>query len=109
MKSPSKKAHAAALRALGCVISGLTPVELHHCMGGSMRQFGQLRGVGMRTSDWLQIPLAPRYHTGELGIDALGIETWERTFAPQVELLERVSAELGYDVFELAGLEHEIP
>lgn len=58
----------------------------------------------MKTSDWLQIPLAKRYHTGELGIDVLGIETWEATFGSQVQLLEDVSRELGYDVFELAGV-----
>lgn len=103
---PTLAAHAAALRDLGCVISGYRgPVELHHCMGGSMRQFGQLRGVGMKSSDWLQIPLAKQFHTGDLGIDVLGIETWEHTFGTQVEHLEAVCAQLGYDVFALAGIE----
>jgi hypothetical protein len=68
-----------------------------------MRQFGQLRGVGMKTSDWLQLPLAPLYHTGDLGIER-GVETWEGRFGTQVEHLERVSRELGYDVFALAGV-----
>lgn len=105
MKQPTQKAHEQALRAMPCVVSGrFGDIELHHCMSGSMTQLGQLRGVGMKTSDWLRIPLDRRYHTGDLGIDALGVETWERTFGTQIQHLEAVSAELGYDVFALAGV-----
>jgi hypothetical protein len=104
MRKPTIRAHCAALRELGCVIAGLGPVELHHCHGGSMRQFGQLRGVAFKTSDWLQIPLLKRYHTGDLGVDRIGVETWEGHFGTQVGHLERVSWELGYSVFRLAGL-----
>lgn len=105
MSRPSLKEHAKRLREMGCVISGWRgAVELHHCMGGSMRQFGQLRGVGMKTSDWLQIPLQQMYHTGDLGIDVMGIETWEAAFGTQLQFLEDVSREVGYDVLELAGV-----
>jgi hypothetical protein len=101
---PKLRDHCRALRDLGCVISDSRPVELHHCMGGSMKVFGQLRGMAFKTSDWLQIPLQRRYHTGDLGIDQLGIETWEMTFGAQVKHLEEVSWQLGYNVFKLAGL-----
>jgi hypothetical protein len=107
--APALRKHLAALRELGCVISDLKPVHLHHCMGGSMRQFGQLRGVAFKTSDWLQIPLAPKYHVGDQGIDALGIETWEARFGTQVSFLERVSFQLGYSVFKAAGLKWPEP
>ena len=100
---PSLTAHVKTLRTLGCAVSGLRPVELHHCKGGSMRQFGQLRGVGLKTSDWLQLPLAHRYHQGDHGIER-GVESWEALFGSQVEYLEQLCHELGYDVLALAGL-----
>ena len=102
---PKLREHLRSLRELGCIVSGYRgAVTLHHCHGGSLREFGQLRGVAMKTSDWLQIPLAWEMHVGTQGIDVIGVETWEKQFGSQVSYLEDVSWRLGYSVFRLAGL-----
>lgn len=88
------------------MISARPIVTLHHCHGGSMRQFGQLRGFGQKVSDYLVIPIHADYHIGQYGCDSgMGIETWETRFGTQVEMLIEVSELLEYDVFKLAKLE----
>lgn len=104
-------AHEKLLRRMPCVVSGQTPVTLHHCKGGSMRDLlgcAGNPGKGAKVSDWLQIPLHWRYHTGDFGIDSgQGIykskEHWELAFGKQVDFLARISQALGYDVFAKAG------
>lgn len=108
---PSITAHIKRLRAMPCVISGDTRVTLHHCKGGSMRELlgcAGNPGKGRKVSDWLQIPLAARYHVGDFGIDTgMGIyktkEQWEMAFGKQTDFLIRISRQLGYNVFERAG------
>jgi hypothetical protein len=109
--APSITAHIKRLRAMPCMISGSKPVTLHHCKGGSMRELlgcAGSPGGGRKVSDWLQIPIAERYHTGQFGIDnGMGIykskEMWETAFGKQSDFLIRLSRELGYNVFERAG------
>lgn len=99
------RAHTARLRRFSCFVSRRTPVVLHHCAGGSMRARGVHRGMGRKVSDYLVLPLHPDYHTGDLGIHKIGVETWESTFWPQAYLLDTLSRRLGYDVFDMAGLQ----
>jgi hypothetical protein len=104
-------AHLKLLRAMPCMISGSKPVTLHHCKGGSMRELlgcAGNPGKGAKVSDWLQIPIAARYHVGDFGIDnGQGIyktkEQWEAAFGKQSDFLIRLSRQLGYNVFERAG------
>lgn len=108
---PTITAHIKALRAMPCMVSGNKPVTLHHCKGGSMRDLlgcAGNPGKGAKVSDWLQIPLAARYHVGDFGIDSgQGVyktkEQWELAFGKQSDFLIRISRKLGYNVFELAG------
>lgn len=102
------KRHWERLAAMGCLISGCTPT-LHHCHGGSLRQLGIHKGLGQKTSDWLVIPLAARYHVGDLGIDgALGVMEWEHRFGSQVGHLDDVCRELGVNVWKKAGIDREV-
>ncbi len=108
MPSQLIREHWDRVAAMGCLISEQEPT-LHHCQGGSMNRFGQLRGVSQKPSDWLVIPIHERYHTGKFGIDSGhpyygDAEMWEREFGSQVGMLTRVCDHVGYDVFELAGL-----
>ena len=98
--------HHKNVRAMRCLISDRPGVTLHHVHGGSMKQFGQLRGTGLKVSDYLVLPIHADFHVGKYGCDSgMGILTWEMTFGSQFVMLQEVSQHLGYDVFELAGLE----
>ena len=94
------------IRELGCCISGSPDPTLHHCHGGSMRQFGQLRGIGQKVSDWLVIPLHSVYHSmGQFAIDgSYGVRRWESTFGTQVYWLDWCREHTGIDPFTMAGL-----
>lgn len=97
--------------ALRCLVSGDPRVTLHHAKGGSMRDLlgcAGNPGKGQKVSDWLVIPLAWRYHTGDFGIDTgQGVyrtkEQWELAFGKQTDMLARISQHCGYDVFAKAG------
>lgn len=110
-------AHLKRLRSMPCMISGDPRVTLHHCKGGSMRELlgcAGNPGKGAKVSDWLQIPIAERYHTGQFGIDnGMGIyktkEQWEMAFRTQVHHLVTVSRHVGYDVFARAGFLVSLP
>lgn len=110
MPSQQIKDHWTKVSEMGCLISG-QEATLHHCHGGSMNKFpGILRGKSQKPSDWLVIPIAERYHTGRFGIDSGhpyygDAELWEKEFGSQIGMLMRVCDHVGYDVFELAGLE----
>jgi hypothetical protein len=109
--------HEKMLRRMPCMVSGSTSVTLHHCKGGSMRDMLGCAGApggGKKVSDWLQIPLNWRYHTGDLGIDTgQGIykdkRAWEAAFGTQVSFLVLVSQLVGYDVFRRAGFKVDLP
>lgn len=74
-----------------------------------MRQFGQLRGMSQKVSDYLVIPLDAEFHVGRWGIDTgqawLTVEAWEARFGTQVEHLDTICRRLGVDVWTLAGIE----
>ncbi len=98
------KRHWSRVAGLGCMISKAPNPTLHHCHGGSMLDRGVRKALGRKTSDWLVIPLAARYHTGEFGIDSgqFSVREWELRFCEQAEMLDRVCAELGVDVWAMA-------
>lgn len=74
-----------------------------------MRFAGVHKGLGMKTSDWLVIPLAHRYHVGAEGIDAaLGVTAWEARFGAQADHLDEICRRLGYNVWERAGIKREV-
>lgn len=65
--------------------------------------------MGKKTSDWLVIPLDWMMHTGNLGIDgSMGVWTWEERYGRQVDHLDDVCRQLGYNVWEKAGIEREL-
>lgn len=112
------EAHHDLVRAMGCLVSGAKEgVTLHHCKGGSMREYlgcAGSPGGGRKVSDWLVIPLHWRYHTGDFGVDTgQGVyktkEQWEAAFGKQIEMLVRVSRHCGYDVFRKAGFRVALP
>jgi hypothetical protein len=105
------KEHWGRLRDLNCLISEDPVCVIAHCHGGSISEtlgYNWRPGWSQRQNHWLTIPLAPKYHNGQWGLDTWkdGVYDWELFFYSQIELLERVSFRLGYDVFELAGVEN---
>jgi hypothetical protein len=68
-----------------------------------MKENGWHVGMGQKQNPFLQIPLHAHYHVGDQGIDyGLGVQTWERYYGSQMELLEKVNEQLPYDIWELA-------
>jgi hypothetical protein len=97
------------------MVSGRPNPTLHHCHGGSMLEIvGFVNpGVAQKSSDWLVIPLGAYFHTGPFGIDNgqgryKSVHQWELAFGRQVDFLDRVCRELGYNVWEHAGIEREV-
>lgn len=89
--------HQLQLRKLPCAVSQMTPVTLHHCHGGSMKDAGWHVGMSMKQNPFLQIPLHSKYHVGDCGIDSgVGVETWETRYGKQTDLLAWVDEELAY-------------
>lgn len=95
------------LRELGCIVTGQPNPTIHHCHGGSLRDLGVTKGMGLKTSDWLVIPLAIELHSmGPGAIDgALGVKAWEELHGTQVEYLDRVAELTGVDVWRKAGVD----
>jgi hypothetical protein len=90
--------------ALGCIVSSTTEdVTIHHVHGGSMR--GVIpRGRGVK-HDWMVIPLASKYHTGQFGIDgSMGVMAWEKKYGPQLGFLLEVMRQTGVDPFKASGM-----
>lgn len=93
---------------VGCLLSGAPNPTLHHCHGGSLREIGIHKGLGQKTSDYLVIPLASRFHTGEFGIDVIPVWEWEHRFGTQVGHLDDLCRQIGYNVWALAGVERRV-
>lgn len=111
MATAELKRHWSRVAALNCCISNQPNPSIHHVHGGSMRDIKLHKGLGQKTSDWLVIPLHPRYHyDGPDAIDGGGITVreWEEKYGTQLEFLEMVCRRLGVDVFALAGLDHKV-
>lgn len=105
---------------LDCFISSRPFPTIHHCHGGSMKSVQGFKnpGMGQKASDWLVIPLAFDYHTGDQGIDngqartasgeTMTLKIWEEIFGTQVGMLDRVCRELGIDVWKKADIQRHI-
>jgi len=73
------------------------PTHIHHCGGGSMKDRGVHKGKGTKNSDWLVLPLCMRHHTGQAGIHALGVRSWEALYGTQADWLDLLADELQID------------
>ncbi len=88
-------------------MQGAGRLTIHHCHGGSMKEYGFHRAMGKKPSDWLVIALPEDLHTGSQGIDSgMGVITWEAKYGGQHQALEWVCEQLGFDVFRKATLEY---
>ncbi len=105
-RSKEVQAHWDNVAELGCIVTGMKDdVTIHHVHGGSVAEYGIHKGFGMKTNDWLVIPIAREIHTGQFGIDAaFGVERWESKYGPQMYWLMVVCDKLDIDVFAKAGL-----
>jgi len=91
--------HEKNLRELRCVVTNNPQVTLHHCHGASMKEMGWHVGMGQKQNPFLQIPLKADYHTGDMGVDRIGVETWEERFGRQWDYLVGVNDLLPYNIF----------
>jgi hypothetical protein len=108
MPSAEIKRHWTRVAELGCIITGRPEPTLHHCKSGSMVPLIGLKSQNQKTSDWLVLPLAFEYHVGDKGIDVIGVQTWEGRYGTQVDLLDRLSYLLGYNVWAKAGIDRGV-
>jgi len=102
---PSRAEHRKRLKELPCIVTGKTDhITLHHCHGGSIKEELLITSGGaQKTNDFLQVPLCFRLHLGDMNPEHIGIVTWEANIGmTQVEMLNRVSQLLGYDVIKYA-------
>ncbi len=97
------KEHQANVRALRCVVTQNPWPTIHHCHGGSMSLAGYHTGMGKRgVGEALIIPLKENFHVGDEGIDFnIGVTTWELWYGTQMEFLQEVNEQLGYNIFAL--------
>lgn len=95
--------HDQNVRELRCVITRSPFVTMHHCHGGSMKDAGWHVGMGQKQNPFLQIPLREDYHVGDMGIDRIGVLTWENLYGTQMEHLMWVNDQLPYDIWRLAS------
>jgi hypothetical protein len=94
--------HHVNLRAVGCIVTRLPNPVLHYCHDGSMTRIAGSLLNGER-NEALVLPLSVQYQSGRSGIDGrLGVLEWERLFGTQASYIDRLSALLGYDVWDLA-------
>lgn len=116
MASQQIKNHWNNLAELGCVVSGSHyGVTMHHCHGGSMLQVPGFENPGwsQKANDWLVIPLVAKFHTGKYGIDNgqgqyKSVAEWEQEFGLQVDFLDELCRELGYNVWNMAGIDRDV-
>lgn len=86
LTNKDRREHYSRVAALGCIITGETDVEIHHCYGLQFPVRRDHRPV---------IPLAARLHRGSYG-EAIhaGKEKWESIYGTQEELLELTNKRL---------------
>lgn len=105
-RSKELQEHFDAVAEMGCFITGRLP-QLHHAMGGSMRERGVHKGMGQKNSDWLVIPLSEEYHTGKNGIHTIGVIEWEQRYGRQSQMLDEICDRLRVDVWRKERQERE--
>ena len=112
MATAEIKRHWDLVAQIGCLISWSDiGVTLHHVHGGSMLEIEGFNSPGwaQKANDWLVIPINEKFHTGDHGIDnGMGkyksVTEWEAAFSTQVEFLDQVCRQLGYNVWQKAGI-----
>ena len=107
MATAEIKRHWQKVADLGCILTG-GPAEIAHCHGGSMKILGPewQPGMAQKQNDWLVLPLAPRIHRhGPLSLDGGSVDEWEDRWDLQLKLLFELGWQLGYSVYEKAGID----
>lgn len=108
MATAEIKRHWGRVAKIRCIIRNSPNPTMHHCKSGSMTEIIGLKGVGMKTSDWLVLPLAWDLHLGAEGIDSgMGVLTWEAKYGTQVSHLDNLCHLLDYNVWEKAGINRQ--
>ena len=96
------------LKSLGCVICQTqTTLCLHHVLGGSVARVGIDKGLALKVSDWLVLPLCLNHHVGNEGIHQIGVLTWENKFGSQLHYLKTIGNIFELNLFELAGYSYD--
>lgn len=109
MSTAEIRRHWTRVADLGCLLTHAPNPTLHHIHGGSCRDIGLHKGMGQKSSDWLVIPLAAEYHTGQHGIDGhLGVTKWEEIFGRQIDLMDIVCVKLDVNLWTKAGINREV-
>lgn len=106
-KTRDIKDHWTRVADLGCILTG-SPAEIAHCHGGSMKYLGAefQPGIAQKQNHYLVLPLDPRIHRiGPDSLDGGSADVWESYWDLQIRLLLELSWQLGYSVYEKAGID----
>lgn len=98
--------HWSRVAAMGCLLCG-GPAEIAHAHGPSVtaRGFLKPKGKKMRWQDFLVLPLCPGHHRMQTMSLDNALASWEAIYGTCAMWLDHVSAQLGYDVWNLARAE----
>ena len=82
------------------------PAEIAHAHGGSINirmQECKAKGKKLARWDWLVLPLCCLHHrdTSPTGLDR-NVDAWEYAYGEQAMWIDRISKQLGVDVWALA-------
>lgn len=107
MSTAAIRAYWDRVAALGCVICK-APAEIAHCHGGSIverMQEPKCKGKKLARMDFICLPLCHWHHrdTSPCGLDR-DVDAWEYAYGSQASWIDRVSAQLGVDVWALARI-----
>ena len=114
----NKDKHFEIVGRMRCLISNAQTPTIHHARGRSIAErltalgLPHSNGTARRAySDALILPLAAHFHTGDEGVDLIGVETWEAKYGRQADMIDRVSQHVGYDLWELhrGWTDHVVP
>ena len=96
------------LKLMGCVVcQNAVDTHIHHVLSGSIAKVGIDKGLALKVSGWLVLPLCANHHTGRCGIHLIGIEKWENRFNTQLHYLKTLNNLFSINVFERAGYSYD--
>lgn len=104
------KQHWNRISELGCIITGSPFPTIHHIHGGSVKDIGIHKGLALKTSGWLVLPIRWDYHLGAAGIDSgvMSVREWEARNGTQVEMLDKLCIMLNMNCWKKANIDRKI-
>ncbi len=95
---PKKNLTAADAQRIGCYIYHNLPKYKKECVNIAVRHHmignQTIKGLSLKADDDKRMIICLAHHTGDYGIHQIGVETWEKKYAPQEEMIEWTDGQL---------------